>query len=69
MLGLKLEQELPHNLILVTGMRKAMDLSHGRYHLMEAFKPFGEIESAAIAPSNRGFGGSFGVPFCFGKPN
>lgn len=56
LLGLKLEQELPNNVILVTGMRKEMDLSRGRYHLMEAFKPFGEIESAAIAPSNRGFG-------------
>ncbi|EJK48492.1 hypothetical protein THAOC_32704 [Thalassiosira oceanica] len=62
LLGLKLEQELPNNVILVTGMRKEMDLSRGRYHLMEAFKPFGEIESAAIAPSNRGFGGSSDVP-------
>ena len=62
LLGLKLEQELPNNVILVTGMRKEMDLSLGRYHLIEAFKPFGQIENAAIAPSNRGFGGSYGSP-------
>lgn len=56
MLGLQLENNLPNNVLLVTGMRKTNDLSLGRSHLVEAFKPFGNIEGAAIAPINRGFG-------------
>ena len=56
MLGLQLEKELPNNVLLVHGMRKTNDLALGRLYLMEAFNSFGDIESAAIAPSNRGFG-------------
>jgi len=56
MLGLQLEKEMPNNVLLVHGMRKTNDLSLGRSYLEEAFKQFGEIEGAAIAPSNRGFG-------------
>ena len=56
MLGLQLEKELPNNVLLVHGMRKTNDLALGRLFLMEAFNSFGDIESAAIAPSNRGFG-------------
>jgi len=56
LLGLRLEKDLPNNVLIVTGMRKTNNLSEGRYYLMEAFKPFGTIEGAAIAPSNRGFG-------------
>jgi len=56
MLGLQLERDLPNNVLLVHGMRKTNDLSLGRSYLVEAFKPFGDIEGAAIAPNNRGFG-------------
>lgn len=56
MLGLQLEKDLPNNVLLVHGMRKTNDLSLGRSYLVEAFKPFGDIEGAAIAPNNRGFG-------------
>ncbi len=56
MLGLQLEKELPNNVLLVHGMRKTNDLALGRLYLMEAFNSFGDIESAAIAPINRGFG-------------
>lgn len=58
MLGLRLEKDLPNNVLIVTGMRKTNNLSEGRFYLMEAFKSFGDIEGAAIAPSNRGFGKS-----------
>mgnify|MGYP000290400713 CR=1 FL=1 len=56
MLGLQLEKELPNNVLLVHGMRKTNDLSLGRQFLVQAFESFGEIEGAAIAPSNKGFG-------------
>eukprot|EP00970_Alexandrium_tamarense_P008630 scaffold1637_cov195-Alexandrium_tamarense.AAC.21 len=56
MLGLQLEKDIPNNVLLVYGMRKTNDLSQAKFYLMEAFKPFGDIENAAIAPSNKGFG-------------
>lgn len=56
MLGLQLEKELPNNVLLVHGMRKTNDLALGRLYLIEAFSSFGDIEAAAIAPINRGFG-------------
>ncbi|KAL7545507.1 hypothetical protein ACHAWF_008859 [Thalassiosira exigua] len=56
MLGLQLEKDLPNNVLLVHGMRKTNDLSLGRSYLVEAFISFGDIEGAAIAPSNKGFG-------------
>ena len=56
MLGLQLEKDLPNSVLLVHGMRKTNDLTLGRSYLVEAFKSFGDIEGAAIAPSNRGFG-------------
>ena len=56
MLGLQLEKEQPNNVLLVHGMRKTNDLSLGRSYLVEAFETFGDIEGAAIAPNNRGFG-------------
>lgn len=55
-LGLQLEKEQPNNVLLVHGMRKTNDLSLGRTYLVETFKVFGDIEGAAIAPNNRGFG-------------
>ncbi len=65
MLGLQLEKDLPNNVLLVHGMRKTNDLTLGRSYLVETFKSFGEIEGAAIAPSNRGFGKCF-VVACLG---
>jgi hypothetical protein len=56
MLGIPLEAELPNNVLLVYGMRKTNDLSHGRSYLIEAFKIFGDIETAGINPRNKGFG-------------
>jgi len=56
MLGLQLEKEQPNNVLLVHGMRKTNDLTLGRSFLVEAFEVFGDIEGAAIAPNNRGFG-------------
>lgn len=56
MLGLQLEKDLPNNVLLVHGMRKITDLTLGRKYLVDAFISFGEIENAAIAPLNRGFG-------------
>lgn len=56
MLGIPLEQDLPNNVLLVYGMRKTSDINHGRSHLIEAFKQFGDIKSAGINPKNKGFG-------------
>jgi len=56
MLGLQLENDLPNNVLLVTGLLKTKDTTQGRKYLIEAFEPFGDIESAAIASSNKGFG-------------
>lgn len=56
MLGLQLAQEQPNNVLLVHGMRKTNDLSTGRSYLVETFTLFGDVEGAATAPNNRGFG-------------
>jgi hypothetical protein len=57
MLGLQLENDLPNNVLIVTGLLKTKDTTQGRQYLIEAFEPlFGDIESAAIASSNKGFG-------------
>lgn len=56
MLGLQLEKDLPNNVLLVHGMRKINDISLGRKYLVDTFRSFGDIEAAAIAPCNRGFG-------------
>ena len=37
-------------------MRKINDISLGRKYLVDTFRSFGDIEAAAIAPCNRGFG-------------
>jgi hypothetical protein len=52
MLGLTLAHDLPQNSVIVTGMRKTekKDMLHA------AFRPFGEIAGAAVAPGERGFG-------------
>jgi hypothetical protein len=48
MLGLQLEKDIPNNVLLVYGMRKTNDLSQGKFYLMEAFKPFGDIENVSL---------------------
>ena len=55
-LGLDLLQQLPQTTLVITGMRKTNDLSQGHNFIVKAFKIFGKIEEAAIAPNNRGFG-------------
>jgi hypothetical protein len=52
MLGLQLAGDLPETAILVSGMRHKAE----KKDLIEAFKVFGEIEDAAVAPNFRGFG-------------
>jgi hypothetical protein len=68
MLGLQLEKDLPNNVLLVHGMRKINDISLGRKYLVDAFRSFGDIEAAAIAPCNRGFGECAGFRDGFAPP-
>lgn len=56
MLGLPLETELPNNVLLITSLRKSNSLEDGRFYLRETFNEFGQIETAALAPRNHGFG-------------
>mmetsp|Transcript_18139 Transcript_18139/g.32851 ORF Transcript_18139/g.32851 Transcript_18139/m.32851 type:complete len:1071 (-) Transcript_18139:185-3397(-) len=55
-LGLDLLKQLPVTTLVITGMRKTNDLAQGHNFIVKAFKTFGTIEEAAIAPNNRGFG-------------
>jgi hypothetical protein len=57
-LGLDLLKQLPVTTLVITGMRKTNDLAQGHNFIVKAFKTFGTIEEAAIAPNNRGFGKS-----------
>jgi len=52
MLGLELAEAIPEKALLVTGMRKKVS----KKDVSEAFKVFGEIESVAVTPNERGFG-------------
>lgn len=52
MLGLELAEVFPEKALLVTGMRKKVS----KKDVSEAFKVFGEIESVAVTPNERGFG-------------
>jgi hypothetical protein len=52
LLGLQLASDLPGNALIVTGMPKWVQAPD----LLAAFKEFGEIESAAVASGDRGFG-------------
>lgn len=54
-LGLELIKELPQTILVIQGMRKMSELDQGKKVIIDAFKPFGDIEDAAIVPS-RGFG-------------
>lgn len=64
MMGIPLETDLPNNVLLVYGMRKTSDINQGRSHLIDAFKQFGDIETAGINPKNKGFGE---LSICFFK--
>ena len=55
-LGLDLSKQLPQTTLVITGMRKTNDLTQGHNFIVKAFKLFGKIDEAAIAPNNRGFG-------------
>jgi len=55
-LGLDLYKDLLGTTLVITGMRKTNDLAQGHNFIVKAFKTFGSIEDAAIAPNNRGFG-------------
>jgi hypothetical protein len=57
-IGLRLLQEMPPLTLIIQGMRKTNDLALGMRYIKKAFKPFGPIEAAATAQSNRGFGKS-----------
>jgi hypothetical protein len=52
LLGLQLAEDIPETTLIVTGMRKSVS----RQDFIEAFKKFGEIESAAVSSNRRGFG-------------
>lgn len=53
-IGLPLEQPLPQTTIIIQGMLKTNDLATGQKCITRAFKPFGVIQAAAIAPNNHG---------------
>jgi hypothetical protein len=55
MLGLQLATDIPETALIVTGMRKKVT----RTDVIQAFREFGEIQDAAVASNNRGFGECF----------
>lgn len=55
-LGIDLLKPLPVTTLVIAGMRKTNDLAQGQKFILKAFKAFGKIKEAAIAPNNRGFG-------------
>merc|ERR1740139_1437961 len=52
MLDLQLAENIPETALIVTGMRKKVKTKD----LTDAFKPYGDIQEAAVAPKERGFG-------------
>ena len=55
-LGLVLLKKPPDTTLVIHGMRKTNTLKQGYNFIVKAFQRFGEIEEAAIAPNNHGFG-------------
>jgi len=51
-LGLELAEQIDETTLIVTGMRKTARTDD----MLQAFQEFGEIENAAVAPADRGFG-------------
>jgi hypothetical protein len=52
LLGLQLANELPMTTVIISGMRKTVSQSH----IIKALREFGEIDVAAVASGQRGFG-------------
>lgn len=52
LLNLQLATDLPVSTVVVTGMRKTVT----KADVVEAFREFGEIDDAAVASNQRGFG-------------
>ena len=52
LMGLQLANELPMSTVIISGMRKKADASH----MMAVLKEFGEIDVAAVASKQKGFG-------------
>jgi hypothetical protein len=52
LLNLQLASDLPVTTVIITGMRKTVTA----IDVMEAFREFGEIDDAAVASNQRGFG-------------
>ena len=55
-LGLDMLTEFPATTLVISGMRKTNSLERGHNFILKAFRPFGKVEEAEIAPGNRGFG-------------
>jgi hypothetical protein len=52
LLGLQLAEELPMTTVIISGMRKTVESSH----ILRTMKEFGDIDVAAVASGQRGFG-------------
>ncbi len=52
LLGLQLASEIPGSTLVISGLRKTSTAED----VIEAFRTFGEIEEAAVASNQRGFG-------------
>jgi len=52
LLNLQLATDLPVTTVIITGMRKMVTAAD----VIEAFREFGEIDDAAVASNQRGFG-------------
>jgi hypothetical protein len=55
-IGLPLLRTLPQTTIIIQGMLKTNNLALGQKCIKKAFKLFGDIDSAAVATDNHGFG-------------
>jgi len=52
LLGLSLANELPMTTVIISGMRKTVTATH----MMKELREFGDIDTAAVASGQRGFG-------------
>lgn len=52
LMGLELANELPMSTVIISGMRKTADASH----MISVLKEFGDIDVAAVASKQKGFG-------------
>ena len=63
-LGMDLLKPLPATTLVITGMRKTNNIAQGQKFILKAFKAFGKMDEAAIAPNNRGFGKTRSLTSC-----